>query len=203
MRAKCDIFIRTLCLVFSFAYFTALGARFGDAILAANAVLMNFQNIMAYGLDGFAHAVEALGGSAFGAGSRARFASAVVRTTAWAVGASVLTGLVFYALGEELIALFSDLPSVRHDASIYLPWLIASPLLSVLSFQLDGIFIGTGRTAEMRNAMIASLAGYVLIVQWTAPALGNHGLWLALMAFMLLRATTLLAYYPRILRQLR
>ena len=37
-----NIFIRTLCLVFSFAFFTTQGAKQGDIILAANAVLINF-----------------------------------------------------------------------------------------------------------------------------------------------------------------
>ncbi len=202
MRANADIFVRTLCLVFSFSYFTALGARLGEAVLAANAVLMNFQNIASFGLDGFAHAVEALGGSAYGARERERFRLAVVRTTQWAVGTSVLVGIVYWTFGETLIALFSDLPGVRADALAYLPWLAISPLVSVWSFQLDGIFIGTSRTAEMRNAMLVSTLGYLAVMQWTVAFLGNHGLWLGLMAFMVLRAATLMAYYPRIVRAL-
>lgn len=202
MRANGDIFVRTLCLVFSFSYFTALGARLGESVLAANAVLMNFQNIMSHGLDGFAHAVEALGGSAYGARDRERFRVAVRRTTQWAVSTSVAAGLIYIAFGDALIALFSDLPGVRADAAAYLPWLALSPLVSVWSFQLDGIFIGTSRTAEMRNAMLASTLGYLVVMQWTMAAFGNHGLWLGLMVFMVLRAATLMAYYPRILRSM-
>ena len=157
---------------------------------------------MAYALDGFAHAVEALGGSAYGSGNRARFRSAVRRTTQWAVGSSLAVGIVYLGFGDALIALFSNLPSVREDASRFLPWLIVSPIVSVWSFQLDGIFIGTSRTAEMRNAMLISTAGYLAATQWTMSALGNHGLWLALMLFMVFRALTLIAYYPRIVRAL-
>ncbi len=202
MRANADIFVRTLCLVFSFAWFTAMGARLGEAVLAANAVLMNFQNLTSHGLDGFAHAAEALGGSAYGARDRDRFRLAVRRTSAWAIATSIATGLVFFVFGDALIALFSDLPGVRADAAAYLPWLAVSPLISVWSFQLDGIFIGTSRTAEMRNAMLASTLGYLVVVQWTMTAFGNHGLWLGLMVFMVLRAATLMAYYPRILRSM-
>ena len=60
VRVNRDIFLRTLCLVFAFAWFTVQGARLGDLTLAANAVLLNLQSIMAYGLDGFAFAAEAL-----------------------------------------------------------------------------------------------------------------------------------------------
>lgn len=199
MRANFDIFIRTLCLVFSFSYFTALGARFGDAILAANAVLMTFVNITAYALDGFAHAVEALGGSAFGAGRVERFKNAVKRSTQWAGLTAIIAVLGYWLFGDQLIALLTNQATVQNDAAEYLPWLVVAPIISVWSFQLDGIFIGTSQTAQMRNAMLLSTIGYLLILQFTVPAFGNHGLWLGLMLFMVLRAITLGAYYPKIL----
>ena len=43
MKANSDIFIRTLCLVFSFSYFTAQGAKMGEVILASNAILLHLQ----------------------------------------------------------------------------------------------------------------------------------------------------------------
>ena len=84
LRVNGDIFLRTLCLVTAFAWFTAKSARMGDVQLAANAVLINFQTFMAYGLDGFAHAAEALVGSAVGARDRAAFRDAVLTSTKWA-----------------------------------------------------------------------------------------------------------------------
>ena len=83
-RVNRDIFIRTLTLIFAFAYFTARGAQFGETTLAANAVLMQFQNILSFGLDGFAHAAETLVGSAVGARDRRAFAAAVRTSTIWA-----------------------------------------------------------------------------------------------------------------------
>ena len=75
-----------------------------------------------------------------------------------------------------------------------------SPLVSVWSYQLDGIFFGTTRTADMRNAAALSLAAYAVAVVVLLPALGNHGLWLALMTFMVVRAVTLALCYPRLER---
>ncbi len=91
---------------------------------------------------------------------------------------------------------------VRDEAYAYLPWVVASPLISVWSFQLDGIFIGTTRTREMRNGMLISLAVYLLAVELLLPLWGNHGLWLSLLIFLAARALTLGVFYPRIERSL-
>lgn len=195
-----NILIRTLCLIFALAYFTARGAEMGDLILAANAVLLQFQFVSAYAMDGFAHAVEVLAGNALGRRSRADFRQAVQVSTLWALGFAVLAALIFWVMGGEIIALFSDIGEVRRTALAYLPWMIVSPLISIWSFQLDGIFIGTTRSAEMRNAMIASLAVYLVACWLFIPALGNHGLWLSLMVFMLARMVTLGFYFPRLER---
>ena len=62
-----DIMIRTAALITAFLFFTAQGARSGDVILAANAVLNNFLLINAFFLDGLANAAEQLCGRAYGA----------------------------------------------------------------------------------------------------------------------------------------
>ena len=193
--ANSNIFVRTLCLVFAFSYFTAKSAGQGEVILAANAILIHLQSIMAYALDGFAHAVEALAGSAYGAGRKPVFRRAVVLTTAWAAAVSVLITLLYWLLGESIIGLFTSIEAVTVSALQYLPWIIIAPVISVWGFQLDGIFIGTGHTREMRNAMIFSTLAYLAVLQLTIPLLGNHGLFLGLAFFMLIRALTLLFYF--------
>ncbi len=193
--ANANIFVRTLCLLFAFSYFTAMGAKQGEVVLAANAILMHLQSFAAHGLDGFAHAVEALAGSAYGARRRALFRRAVRLTTLWGLAVALLAGLAYALFGASIIGLFTSIDAVAAAALVYLPWMIVSPLLSIWSFQLDGIFIGTGHTREMRNAMLVSLAAYLLLLEWSLPALGNHGLFLGLMAFMLFRAASLLFYF--------
>ncbi len=198
LHVNANIMIRTLCLIFALAYFTARGAEMGDLILAANAVLMQFQFVSAYAMDGFAHAVEVLAGNALGRRSRADFRRAVQVSTLWALGFAILSALIFWLTGAQIIALFSNISEVRLTATTYLPWMIVSPLISVWSFQLDGIFVGTTRSAEMRNAMIASLAVYLAACWLLIPALGNHGLWLSFMVFMVARMITLGFYLPRL-----
>jgi len=199
MHANGNIFIRTLCLVFSFAYFTAQGAKMGEVVLAANAILMHLLSIMAYGLDGFAHAAEALTGSAYGAGKRAEFSRAVKLTNIWAGSMAVLVGLAYFYYGESILRLFTNIETVVDTALIYLPWMIISPLISVWGFQFDGIFVGVGYTREMRNAMLISMLLYLALLSLLVPYWGNHGLFLALSLFMVIRSLTLGFYYPRIL----
>jgi MATE family multidrug resistance protein len=110
----------------------------------------------------------------------------------------VLAGVVYFVFGPAIINLFTGIDAVAATALRYLPWMVVAPILSVWSFQLDGIFIGTGHTREMRNAMIFSVLAYLALLQLTIPMFGNHGLFLGLAVFMLIRAVTLLFYFPAI-----
>jgi MATE family multidrug resistance protein len=198
-----DIFVRTLCLIGAFAYLTAQGAKMGDVILAANAVLMNMVHFMSYGLDGFAHAAEALVGRAVGARDRAAYRGAVRATTVLALVTAAGFAAIFVLFGAAIIDALTGVAEVRAAARAVLPWMMVAPLVSVWSYQLDGIFIGAVRSAEMRNAMVVSLAIFVAAVAMLKPVMGNHGLWLAFLIFMTARLATLGAYYPRIERALR
>ena len=190
-----NILIRTLCLIFSFAFFTAQGAKQGDVVLAANAVLMNFQTFMAYGLDGFAHAAEALVGRAVGQRNAAAFRRAVYTAGLWSLLVAVAFVAVYGVGGVWVINGLTDIEAVRQTAYVYLPWLIAAPLLSVWSYLYDGIFIGATRSAEMRNTMLLSTVVFFLPAWYVLQPWGNHGLWAALMVFMAARGVTMAVSY--------
>ena len=195
-----DIMIRSVLLQASFTSFLFLSAGQGDTVLAANQVLMQFLTLMAYLLDGFAFTAETLVGQAVGARAAPRLSRAVRLSSGWALGSAVALSAAFWLGGGLIIDTLTTAEDVRATARAYLFWAALSPLLGVASFQLDGIFIGATRTAEMRNAMALSAAGYALAV-WLLMPLGNHGLWAALSLFFLLRAVTLGALYPRILQE--
>ena len=190
-----DIFVRTICLVFAFAYFTAQGARMGDVLLAANAVLLNFQIFMAHGLDGFAHAAQALVGRAVGARDTGALRQAIRLSSIWASASAAGFALLYWIAGEGIIALLTGIDEVRLAAAGYLAWSIVMPLISVAAYQLDGIFLGATLGRQMRNAMIVSLAIYLGLCWILIPAWGNHGLWFALAGFMVARGMTLGALY--------
>jgi MATE family multidrug resistance protein len=87
-------------------------------------------------------------------------------------------------------------PEVRLAAREFLPWVVAAPLIGIASWMLDGIFIGATETRAMRNAMLLSVAVYVVALAALVPAFGNHGLWAALMVLNVVRALTLAIRYP-------
>lgn len=195
-----DIFIRTICLVSAFAYFTAQGAAFGNVVLAANAVLLNFQTFMAHALDGFAHAAEALGGGAIGARDRQAFRDAVRVSVFWGLLVAVAFALVYLLAGPFVIDALTGIESVREAGRDYLLWLVLMPLVAVFPFLLDGIFLGGTRGATMRNAMIVSLLIYLVSCYFLVPVWGNNGLWASLTIFMGARGLTLGVRYPALLR---
>ena len=201
MSANLDIFLRSFALISVFAYITNAGARFGDLTLAANAVLMSMVHLIAYGLDGFAFAVEALVGTALGQRNLRELRQAVVASTVWALIVAMFYVLAFWLGGTLIIQLMTDQVDVQQAAARFLPWVAISPLLSVWCFQLDGIFIGATQTRDMRNAMLPVMVIAILAVEVLSREFGNHGLWAALLLFFVLRAGSLVVLYPRIERR--
>ena len=190
-----NIFIRTLCLIFAFAFFTRQGAHQGELVLAANAILLHFQMLVSLGLDGFANAAEALVGKAIGAKDHRQFRESVRSVMIWGGGVALLYSLLFIIAGTGMVNLMTDIAAVRETAYLYLPWMIASPVISVWCFMFDGIFIGATRGRELRNGMLFSTFLAYLPLWYLLQGLDNHGLWLALMLFFIARALSLLWYY--------
>lgn len=185
------IMVRTIALLLVLAFFTAQGARQGDTILAANAVLITFLLVISNGLDGFANAAEALIGEAVGRGNRRRFYAVFRSALRWSLYGSLILTVAFVVGGRWLIALLTGIDEVRLTAWQYLPWLWALPLAAVWGFLLDGVFIGATRTRDMQNTMLFSALGVFLPVWWLTTAWGNHGLWFSLICLMLARALTM------------
>ena len=157
------------------------------SLIPVNALLMNFQLLISFALDGLAHADEALVGRAVGARDRAAFARVVRRTRNWSLLFALLFSLAYAGLGPLLIDTLTVIPEVRDTARVYLPWLIALPLISAVSFFYDGVYVGATRTREMRNVMVGSVLLVFLPAWYLGQGLGNHGLWLAFTLFMTAR----------------
>jgi multidrug resistance protein, MATE family len=201
MRMNSDVMIRTLCLVFAFTWFTSRGARAGDVVVAANAVLLNFFEVAAYMIDGFAYASEALVGQSVGARNRERFRAAIWLTSLWAMVLGAVCALAIWFAGPMFIDLMTVNPEVRETARDYLPWAAAAPLLGVIAFQFDGIFTGAMATRDMRNMMIVSLAVFMAAWWLLEARFGNHGLWAALNIFFVARGLTFASRMPSLERR--
>ena len=179
-----NLFIRTMALMFTIAFVTAQGARMGGLILAANAILQQFQNLTAFGLDGFAHAAEALVGKAIGQRRREALEQAVRLCLKWSLIFAGGFSAAYLVGGPLMINVITDIPEVRETTLRYLPWMIVSPLVSVWSFLYDGVYVGATRARAMRNIMVFSAFAVFLPAWYLLQFLGNNGLWLAFMLFL-------------------
>ncbi len=192
-----NLFIRTMALMFAFAFVTAQGARLGSIVLAANAVLMNLQHLTSFALDGFAHAAEAMVGKAVGQQRRDLLERSVQLALKWSLIFAVGFCLLYVVIGPLLIRLLTDLPEVRSASLEYLPWLIISPLVSVWSFLYDGVYVGATRAREMRDLMLISTFVVFMPAWFLLQGWGNHGLWLAFTLFMASRGVGMHIWYRR------
>ena len=192
-----NLFVRTIALMFTIAFVTAQGARMGQVILAANAVLMNLQNLTAFGLDGIAHAAEALVGKAIGQRRRDALDTAVRLSLKWSLWFALVFCVAYVIGGPALIELLTDLPEVREAALSYLPFLVVSPLISVWSFLYDGVFVGATRSREMRDIMVFSTLVVFLPAWILLQDYGNYGLWAAFLLFLASRGIGMHVYYRR------
>jgi MATE family multidrug resistance protein len=199
LGVNANLLVRTLSLMFVFGFITAQGARLGTAILAANAILLQFQYLMSYGLDGFAHAAEALAGRAIGERNPEGFRLAVRRSFVWSAAVAAGYAVVYAVAGQPIVGLLTGQPELQALAGTFLPWIVVSPLLSFWSFLWDGVFVGATWADAMRNTMLASaFAVFVPAFYATqAAGLGNHGLWLSFLVFMTARAVTMTLVYRR------
>ena len=197
-----DIFIRTLLLSFSFSWFTQRGGAFGDVTLAANQVLIQLFLATGLALDGTAIAAETLVGRALGSRDRSRglerYLTAVRRTFVIASIAAITFVVLYTVWGDAIIALLTPADDIRKASERYLPWVMVSPLMVVIGFQLDGIFIGATRATEMRDSMIISTVVFIPASIILAERFGNHGLWAAFSFYFIMRAVTLGFFMPRI-----
>ncbi len=191
LQSNRHLFVRTASLLFAFAFFTRAGAQQGEIILAANAIILQLLLLTSYGLDGFAHAAEALTGKTIGQGQVSKFMLACRTTTYWALITSLVFCLFFLALRQPLIYLFTDIIDVRAAVEQYYTWLYYLPLIGIWCYQLDGIFIGAGKTRAMQNSMLIACLLIFLPSYYLLQPLGNHGLWAAFSLFLASRGLLL------------
>lgn len=182
-----DIFFRTLCLVAVTTFFTSVGARQGDVVLAVNTLLMQLFTLFSYIMDGFAYAGEALAGRYIGAGNRQALRKTIYSLFAWGGGLSLLFTLLYSVGGKEFLELLTNDKAVILESQTYFYWVLAIPLAGFSAFLWDGVFIGATATRQMLYSMLAASASFFLIYYLFFPSMGNHALWMAFITYLFLR----------------
>lgn len=196
-----DIMLRSIALQGAMTAFLFTSAGFGDVQLAANQILWQFLMIIAYALDGFAFAAEAIVGQAVGARALWLMRAASLRASLWALGGAIMMAIGFWTLGPWIIDVMARDPEVRDAARVFLPFVVALSVLGVGAYMLDGIFIGATGTREMRNTVALAVSLYAVFLWIAVPIWGNYGLWAGLMLLNVARGVFLAILYPRLERR--
>jgi len=201
-KVNLDIIIRTLCLIFVFAFFTAESAKVNDTILAVNTVLVQYLLVFSYLTDGFAYAAEAIVGKFIGSKNQTDLKRSVKLLFAWGLYISIPFTLTYFLAGDNLLYILTDNPNVISAASPYMFWIGLVPIITFAAFIWDGIYIGATASVPMRNTLVISTIFVFLPIYYLLnKTLGNHGLWLALMLFMISRGLLLTLYSKKYIFQ--
>ena len=196
-----DIFIRTLFLTFSFLWISYLGSKLGEDFLAVNSILMQFIVLAAFFLDAYAFSSEGVVGYTIGKKRIKSFLLVVNNSIQLSFFTAIIISVLYIIFFKQIINLITDVDILRFISYQHAIWVIIIPPIASFCYQLDGIFIGASQTKEIRNAMIISVASFLILSIYLTKYFNNHGLWFSLMLFMFLRALTLKLFFSRILRK--
>ncbi len=196
-----DIFIRTALLVFVFTFFTDRSADMGDVVLAANTILLQYFYWMAYGVDGFAFAAESVIGKYTGKNDKQGMLKGVKLCFIWGMGLALAITLIYAVAGQSLLGVFTDQVSIIDAATPYLFWVVILPILATPCFIWDGVFIGLTASKALRNSMLVAVVVFLVTYLIIEPRLGNHGLWLSMCIFMVVRAFLQFGMWKGLLKQ--
>jgi len=199
-----NLFVRTMLLVSVQAYLIKKSGLIGVDQLATMEILIVIFGLSSYTLDAFAHAAESTVGVSIGSKNKKNIYKSIKNTTEFALSFSVLIGIVLYITDYYIINLFTNIP-VLQDLTIDL-WslVIITPFISMLAFQLDGIFIGATLAKEMRNSMILSSLIFYLIIEFIIQdTLNLKNLYSCFLLFLILRGVFLTFYLPRVFKLIK
>jgi MATE family multidrug resistance protein len=198
-----DIFIRTIFLTFSFLWITYQSSKLGEIYLAINVILMQFIMLASFFLDAYAFSTEAIVGYTIGNKNKNSFFKIVTNSFQLSFFTGLIISVLYFITFQFIVSQLTDLEYLRYLTFNYIIWVVIIPPIASLCYQFDGIFIGASQTAEMRNGMILSVIIFIIATHFLVDNFGNHGLWMALLLFMIMRSITLNYYFNRILKKFK
>jgi MATE family multidrug resistance protein len=182
-----DIFLRTVCLSLVFAFFYSQSSKYGELILAASVILMQFMNWMSYGIDGFAFAAESMTGKYHGASNKPMLFKTIKYAFFWGAALSLLYALVYWIGESSLINLFTSDEPVKMATSEHYIWIVILPVVGFASYIWDGVYVGLTAVKSMRNSMFLSFLFFFATFFFLRNSMGPESLWISLLVFLLAR----------------
>ena len=156
-----NMFIRSIILMTCFAHFMSMSADYGEIILAANTILLNFFFIFSYGIDAFAHATEVKVGNSVGERNAEKYDKAISSSFKLTLTIAIVFLLFFLILSNHIIHSITSHINVIESAQQNIIFLYTTVLFGSIAFCIDGILIGGLQHRRMRNVMIQSGVVYL------------------------------------------
>ena len=196
-----NLFLRTMLLVFVQAYLIKKAGLIGVDQLASREILLVIFGLSSYTLDAFAHSAESTVGVSIGSKNKENIYKSIKTTTELALFFSIFIGLILYIFNYYFLAMFTNLVALREIIDNIWGLVVITPFVSMLAFQLDGIFIGATLAKEMRNCMILSSLIFCLIIEfYYSTNLDFKNLYSCFLLFLILRALFLTMYLNRVFK---
>ena len=196
-----DIFVRTFLLTFAFLWFTYQSSIVGEDFLAVNTILIQFIIISSFFLDAYAFSTEGVVGFSLGRKIKKSFLHAVSNSFKLSIYTGLIISIIYFFSFKYLINYLTDIDYLRFLSYSFIVWVLIIPPIASICYQYDGIFIGTSQTKDMRNSMILSVLIFILLSIFLTKTFNNHGLWLSLLIFMIVRSLTLKFCFSNILKK--
>jgi MATE family multidrug resistance protein len=152
-------------------------------------------------LDAYAFSTEAVIGYTIGKKSKSSFLLVVSNSFKLSIFSGLIISVMYLLSFQLIINELTDLDYLKFLTFNYIFGIVIIPPVASVCYQFDGIFIGASQTAEMRNGMIISVMIFITSSLFLVSNFGNHGLWLSLLLFMIIRSITLNYYFKRILKK--
>ena len=198
-----NIFVRTILLTFSFLFFTYLGNKISEDVVAANTILINLIFLSAFILDAYAISTEGIVGYSIGSKNITLLKNIIKNSFILSTVTGFLISILYLCFKNQFINLMTDIQSIKTLSLSYSYWVVIIPLISSFCYQFDGIFVGASQTRELRNAMIISVSIYIISAINLTSIFGNLGLWISFGIFFIARGLTLFLYLDRIYKKIQ
>lgn len=185
-----NMFIRSIILMTCFAHFMSLSAYYGEIILAANTILLNFFFIFSYGIDAFAHSTEVIVGNAVGEKNIKKYDVSIHSSFKLTLTIALLFLLFFFIFSNNIIHIITSHINVIESVQENIIFLFLVVMFGSIAFCIDGILIGGLQHIKIRNVMIYSGIVYFLCILLLAPT-KPHLIWYPFLIFFMTRSILL------------
>ena len=185
-----NMFIRSVILMTCFAHFMSLSASYGEIVLAANTILLNFFFIFSYGIDAFAHATEVMVGNSVGQRDIKKYDMTVKSSFKYIFLILIIFLSIFIVFSAEVISMVTSHENVNYLAQQNIIYLFFIVSFGSIAFCIDGILIGSLQHVKIRNIMIYSGIVYFLCILILMPS-KQHLIWYPFLIFFMTRSIML------------